>query len=31
VGSTHAYSILVICYLIIFYFAVHLYKIGKRS
>ncbi len=30
VGSTHAYSILIICYLIIFYFAAHGCKIGKR-
>ncbi len=30
VGGTHAYSILVICYLVIFYFATWAYKIGKR-
>jgi len=31
VGSTHAYSILVIAYLVIYYFAVRAYKFGKRS
>ena len=30
VGATHAYAILVICYLVIFYFATYAYKIGKR-
>jgi len=30
VGSTHAYSILILCYLVIFYFATWAYKIGKR-
>lgn len=30
IGSTHAYSILVICYLVIYYFAVKGSKIGKR-
>lgn len=30
VGSTHAYSILVICYLVIFYFAVKGHKIGRH-
>ncbi len=31
VGTTHAYAILVVCYLVIFYFATSLYKIGKRN
>jgi glucose/galactose transporter len=31
VGSTHAYSILIVCYLVIFYFAVYGCKIGKRN
>ncbi len=30
VGSTHAYSILVICYFVIFYFAVKGHKIGRQ-
>ncbi len=30
VGSTHAYSILVICYSVIFYFAIKGHKIGKQ-
>ncbi len=30
VGSTHAYSILIICYAVIFYFATKGYKTGKR-
>jgi len=30
VGSTQAYSILVVCYLVIFYYATRAYKIGKR-
>jgi fucose permease len=31
IGPTHAYAILVICYLVIFYFATYAYKIGKRT
>lgn len=30
VGSTYAYSILIICYLVIFFFATWAYKFGKR-
>ncbi|UBM61818.1 sugar MFS transporter [Candidatus Sulfidibacterium hydrothermale] len=30
IGPTHAYAILVVCYLVIFYFATYAYKIGKR-
>ena len=30
VGSTHAYSILIVCYAVIFYFATGGYKIGKH-
>ncbi len=30
VGSTHAYSVLIICYAVIFYFATWGYKIGKH-
>ncbi len=30
VGSTHAYSILIVCYFVIFYFAIKGYKIGKH-
>jgi len=30
VGSTHAYSILVVCYSVIFYFAIKGHKIGKQ-
>ncbi len=31
VGTTHAYAILVVCYLVIFYFATSLYKTGKQT
>ncbi len=30
VGSTHAYSILIVCYSVIFYFAIKGHKIGKQ-
>jgi len=30
VGSTHAYSILIVCYSVIFYFAIKGFKIGKQ-